>query len=48
MNPELFRDFSDLVAVAINLFAAAQEKLSTSNLSHIQRLTKLLTAPGVA
>ena len=44
MDPELFRDFSDLVAAVINLFAAAQEKLSTSNLSHIQRLTKLLTS----
>ena len=44
MNPELFYDFIDLVAAAINLFAAAQEKLGASNLSHIQRLTKLLTS----
>ena len=43
MNPDLC-DFSDLVASVINLFAAAQEKLSTSNLSHIQRLTKLLNS----
>ena len=43
MNPDLVCDLSDLVAATINLFAAAQEKLSTSNLSHIQRLTKLLT-----
>ena len=44
MNPDLLCDFSDLVASAINLFAAAQEKLSTSNVSHIKRLTKLLNS----
>jgi len=38
----LFRDLNNLVASVINLFAAAQEKLNTSNWNHIQRLTKLL------
>ena len=42
MNPDLVRDFSDLVAAAINLFAAAQD--SASNVNHIQRLTKLLNS----
>ena len=41
MNPELVRDFSDLVAAVINLFAAAQD---ASNVNHIHRLTKLLTS----
>ena len=42
MDISLFRDLNNLVASVINLFAAAQEKLNTSNLNHIQRLTKLL------
>ena len=42
MNPDLVHDFSDLVAAAINLFAAAQD--SASNVSHIKRLTKLLNS----
>ena len=42
MDISLFRDLNDLVAAVINLFAVSQEKLNTSNLNHIQRLTKLL------